>query len=287
MEPNDLINEDMLKVSYWEQLMNKLFQLTITKGIDIAVSILILFVGFFIIGKIAKGIRLAITKRTEDVAVAAFVEQCVRIVMKIMLVLSVATQMGIETTSFVAALGAAGLAIGMALQGSLSNFAGGVLILVFKPFRAGDSVESLGYAGTVVRIDIFHTILLTSDNKTVVLPNGQVANSSLVNTTKQEKRRSEFQVNISYSEDIQRVRRVILDAVSRNEKILKTPEPVVLVNNLGDANINLIIRFWTVTGEHSVALAQAMESVKLAFDKEGIVIPAGPQKIQILQGPAK
>lgn len=282
MDPQDLIDKDVLTPSYWERVLNEVYELMITKGIDVVTAILILVIGFFLIGKIAKGIRLAIIRRTDDVAVGEFVEQTSRIVMKIMLFLSVASQMGIETTSFVAALGAAGLAIGMALQGSLSNFAGGVLILVFKPFRVGDTVDSLGFSGEVVKIDILHTKLITGDNRLVILPNGQVANSSLVNASNQNKRRSEFLINIGYNENVQKVRQIILNELSKDERIYTSPVPTVVVNTLGDANVQLLTRFWTDNGKHSGALAQALEGVKAAFDREGISIPSGPQKIEII-----
>ncbi len=282
MEPNEIISKEVLTPTYWETMMGRVYDLIITKGIDIASAILILFVGFFIIGKIAKGIRLAIIRRTDDIAVGEFIEQTSRIVMKIMLFLSVASQMGIETTSFVAALGAAGLAIGMALQGSLSNFAGGVLILIFKPFRVGDTVDSLGFSGEIVKIDILHTKLITGDNRLVILPNGQVANSSLVNGSNQKNRRSEFLISVGYAENLERVRKIILDELSKDKRIHDTPAPTVVVNTLNDANVQLLVRFWTDNGQHSGALAQALESVKNAFDREKISIPPGPQKIEIL-----
>lgn len=282
MEPNDIIGKEVLNPTYWETMIARIYDVVITKGIDVASAILILFVGFFLIGKIAKGVRLAIIRRTDDIAVGEFIEKTARIVMKVMLFLSVASQMGIETTSFVAALGAAGLAIGMALQGSLSNFAGGVLILVFKPFRVGDTIDSLGFSGEVVKIDILHTKLVTGDNRLVVLPNGQVANSSLVNSSKQETRRSEFLISIGYQYDIQKVRQVILSVLSKDTRVLKEPAPIVIVNSLGDNNIQLLIRFWTENGQHSGALAQAMESLKHALQEEGIVIAPGPQKIEIV-----
>lgn len=282
METPDIIDEKVLTPSYWENNLENLYALFITKGIDILSAILILMIGFYIIGKVAKGLRLFIIRRTDDIAVGEFIEKTARIVMKVMLFLSVASQIGIETTSFVAALGAAGLAIGMALQGSLSNFAGGVLILVFKPFRVGDTIDSQGFSGEVVKIDILHTKLLTGDNRLVILPNGQVANSSLVNSTKQERRRSEFMINVGYQYKIDDIRQIIIQTLSADQRILKTPAPTVVVNALNDTSIQLLVRFWTKNGEHSGALATSLENVKGAFDEKDIIIPSGPQKIELV-----
>jgi small conductance mechanosensitive channel len=244
---DSLMNGQVLKMSFWEQMANKFWQLAVTKGIEIAVALLILFVGFFFIGKIGKLVYLAINKKTEDPALALFTQRLTRIALKVMLVLSVASQMGIETTSFLAALGAAGLAIGLALQGSLSNFAGGVLILIFKPFRVGDVIESGGHTGKVSRIDILHTILSTFDNKTVILPNAQVANNSIVNFTAQETRRVDVNVGISYSDNIAQARGIILEVISRESRVLKDPAPMVVVVNFGENSIDLSVRVWTKT----------------------------------------
>lgn len=282
MESTDLLSEKVLTPNYWETELSKIYSMLMTKGLDILSAILVLAVGFFIIGKIAKGLRLAILRKTDDIAVAEFVEKTSRIVMKVMLFLSVATQVGIETTSFVAAIGAAGLAIGMALQGSLSNFAGGVLILVFKPFRVGDTIDAQGFSGEVVKIDILHTKLVTGDNRMAILPNGAVANSSIVNSTKQNTRRSEFLINIGYQYQIKEVRDIILNTLFSDSRILKTPAPTVVVNALNDSSIQLLVRFWTENGKHSGALATALENVKTTFDEKGITIPSGPQKIELI-----
>lgn len=282
MEATDLLDEKVLTPTYSQGAMHDFYTLLMTKGLDIVSALLILFVGFFIIGKIAKGIRLFIIKRTDDIAAGEFIEKTTRIVMKVMLFLSVATQVGIETTSFIAALGGIGLAIGMALQGSLSNFAGGILLLVFKPFRVGDTIDTQGYSGEVIKIDILHTKLVTGDNRMVILPNGPVANSSIVNSTKQDKRRSEFFINVGYQYTIQEVREVILQTLYTDERVLKGPAPTLVVNALNDASIQLLVRFWTENGKHSGALASALENVKTAFDQKGITIPTGPQKIELI-----
>jgi small conductance mechanosensitive channel len=277
-----LLNGQVLQVSFWERMADKFWQLAVTKGIEIGVAMLILFVGFFFIGKIGKLVYLAINKKTEDPALALFTQRLTRIALKVMLVLSVASQMGIETTSFLAALGAAGLAIGLALQGSLSNFAGGVLILIFKPFRVGDVIESGGHAGKVTRIDILHTILSTFDNKAVVLPNAQVANSSLVNFTTQETRRVDLSIGISYDENIAKVREVILQVISGESRVLPDPEPIVVVVGFGDSSVNLSVRVWTKTEDFWAVYWNLMEQVKYAFDEKGIVIPFPQRDVHMI-----
>jgi small conductance mechanosensitive channel len=275
--------QDVLKPSYWEQIVAKFYDLLITKGLEIASAILILVIGFFIIGKIAKGVRLAIVSKTEDLALGEFTEQITRIVLKIMLFLSVASQIGIETTSFVAALGAAGLAIGMALQGSLSNFAGGVLILVLKPFKIGDTIDSLGHIGEVVRISVLQTKLMTPDHKLVILPNGKVANTELVNYTSPTKRRSEFTIKIGYDEDIQKVRQIILAELNKVENIYKDPLPTVAVNKLGEVNVEILTRFWTDNGHQLGAMNDSLEAIKTTFQSQNVKITQVIQKIELIK----
>jgi small conductance mechanosensitive channel len=279
---DSLMNGQVLKMSFWEQMANKFWQLAVTKGIEIAVALLILFVGFFFIGKIGKLVYLAINKKTEDPALALFTQRLTRIALKVMLVLSVASQMGIETTSFLAALGAAGLAIGLALQGSLSNFAGGVLILIFKPFRVGDVIESGGHTGKVSRIDILHTILSTFDNKTIILPNAQVANNSIVNFTAQETRRVDVNVGISYSDNIAQARGIILEVISRESRVLTDPAPMVVVVNFGENSIDLSVRVWTKTTDFWDVYWLLIEQIKYAFDEKGMSIPFPQRDIHII-----
>lgn len=283
MKNEDIINDKILELSHWEKISKGFVDMLFSKGIELATALLVLFVGFFIINKISKGIRMAIFRRTNDIAVSEFIEQSSRIVFKIMLLLTVASQMGIQTTSFVAAIGAAGLAIGMALQGSLANFAGGVLILIFKPFKIGDSITSMGFSGEVISLNILHTKLLTGDNKLVVLPNGQVANSSIVNASNQKGRRAEFSIFVKYSADISQIRQIIFSVLDEDSSVYKTPKPTVVVEELKENNIHLLIRFWTDNGKQTIALNQALEIIKLKFDEHHIDLSPGHQTIEIVQ----
>ncbi|HZH68285.1 MAG TPA: mechanosensitive ion channel domain-containing protein [Chitinophagales bacterium] len=256
------MEEEILSQTYWQRVSVELYEMLITKGIEIAIAIVILFVGVFLIKKLSKVVTYLIIKRTEEVASGQFIGQTVKIILFIVLFLSVASQVGIQTTSFVAALGATGIAIGLALQGSLSNFAGGILILMFKPFRIGDSIESLGFYGKVVVIDILHTKLVTPDNKYVVLPNGQLANSSIVNSSRQHSRRSEFQIPVSYQQDIDEIRKLILGVLSKEPSVLESPEPAVLLTNFNEFNTIVTVRFWTRNGEQAATLHRVLEEVR-------------------------
>ncbi|MCO5233113.1 MAG: mechanosensitive ion channel [Chitinophagales bacterium] len=283
MNHNEVINDTLLELSYWEKISKELYELLITKGIELLLSLLLLFIGFFIIGKIAKAIKIGIYKKTNDIAVSEFIEQSSRIVLKIMLLLTVASQLGVQTTSFVAAIGAAGLAIGMALQGSLANFAGGVLILVFKPFKVGDSITSMGFSGEVISLNILHTRLLTGDNKLVVLPNGQVANNSVVNASNQKRRRAEFSIFVKYSIDISKVRLIILSVLQEDKTIYENPSPTVVVEELRENNIHLLVRFWTDNGKQSEALNMALENIKLKFEEHHIDMSSSQTMIELIQ----
>lgn len=275
-------NGEILHLSFWEKMVQEFWQLAVTKGIDIAVALLILFIGFFLVNRLGKVVYMLIVRRTEDEALAVFAQRLVRIALKVMLILSVASQVGIETTSFLAALGAAGLAIGLALQGSLSNFAGGVLILVFKPFRVGDVIESSGHSGKVTRIDILHTVLTTFDNKMIIMPNAQVANNSLINFTRQETRRVDINVGISYRDNIAKAREIILEVIAKDNRILPEPEPIVVVVNFGASSVDLSVRLWTKTEDFWVVYWSLMEEIKNAFDQKGISIPFPQTDIHII-----
>lgn len=275
--------QDVLDKTYWEHVIARFYDILITKGLEVAVAIVILIAGFFIIGKVAKGVKMAIIRKTDDIALGEFTEQVTRIILKIMLFLSVASQVGIETTSFIAALGAAGLAVGMALQGSLSNFAGGVLILVLKPFKIGDTIDSLGHLGQVVKISVLQTKVMTFDHKLVILPNGKVANTELVNYSVPPDRRSEFTLKIGYDEDIQKVRKIILGELQSNSNIYSDPAPMIAVNSLGEFNIEILTRFWTDNGKHVTTLFDILEAVKSAFQNENIRITPGIKQIELIK----
>ena len=181
--------------------------------------------------------------------------------------------LGIETTSFVAILGAAGLAVGLALQGGLANFAGGVLILIFKPFKVGDFIDAQGHAGVVSEITVFTTVLKTPDNKTIIIPNGALSNGSMVNYSTEEKRRVDMVFGIGYGDDIAKAKQVLKRIVDEDERVLKDPAPQIVVAELADSSVNFNFRVWCTGSDYWSIYFDMNEKVKLEFDKEGVSIP--------------
>lgn len=202
--------------------------------------------------------------------------------LKVLLMVSVASMIGIETTSFVAAIGAAGLAIGLALQGSLANFAGGVLILMFRPFRIGDWIEAQGVAGTVDSIQIFHTVLRTGDNKTVIMPNGSLSNGIITNTNRQPTRKVVFDVGVDYEADLQKARNVLLE-LAKDPRVLPDPAPQAVVATLGDSSITVSLRLWTKTSDYWDVMFMLNEHARDRLKAEGIDIPFPQRVIRVVQ----
>ena len=215
-----------------------------------------------------------------------FLNSLSNIGLKGLLLISVASMLGIETTSFIAVLGAAGLAIGLALQGSLANFAGGVLILIFRPYKVGDFVEAAGQSGIVKSIEIFSTVLTTGDNKTIILPNGSISNSAVINYSTQETRRVDLVFCIGYDDDLRRAKAVLESLNNAVERILKDPEPMIVVSNLGDSSVDITTRSWVNAADYWAVYFDLVENVKLVFDEEGISIPYPQTDVHLYQQPA-
>ena len=190
---------------------------------------------------------------------------------------------GIETTSFVAIIGAAGLAVGLALQGSLANFAGGVLILLFKPFKVGDVVETQGYLGKVHEIRIFNTVMKTFDNKTIIIPNGAVSGSSIVNFSTEPQRRVDMTFGIGYGDDIKKAKQILQNLVDADSRILKEPAPQIALSELGDSSVNFVVRVWCEAAEYWNIYFEMQEKVKMTFDQEGISIPFPQRDVHLYQ----
>lgn len=272
------MNEERLKHAY-----DRAVELIVTKGPEVLLAILFLLVGWWAISQASRIARKRMVKRAVDPSLIDFICSMISIVLRVMLIISVAGMIGIETTSFVAAIGAAGLAIGLALQGSLSNFAGGVLILFFKPFKVGDYIDGKGGSGTVIRIDILHTTLTTVNNIEVIIPNGQLSNNEITNYSRSETRRAVFLVGISYDDDIQLARKTILEVLNNDPRTLSEPAPVVFLEQLGDNSLNLTIRSWVKNVDYWDYFFENLERIKLALDKVGITIPYPQQDMHIYQ----
>lgn len=240
---------------------------------SIIAALVILILGLRVIKLIVGRIRKVMEKREVDPGVRGFTLSILGVVLKILLFIVIITKLGVETTSFAAILAAAGLAIGLALQGSLSNFAGGVLIIILKPFRVGDFIDAQGESGTVNEITIFYTFLTTVDNQRVVIPNGQLSNNKVVNYSTEPIRRDAMAVGISYDSDIKKAREVLLNIVNSDERTLKDPEPVVVVTGLGDNSVDLSLRFWTKTEDYWALNFDTQEKLKTELEDAGISFP--------------
>ncbi len=212
----------------------------------VLLAVVTLAVGWWLINQLTRRVGKLLAMRNADLALQGFISSLANIALKIMLIVSVASMIGIETTSFVAAIGAAGLAVGLALQGSLANFAGGVLILLFRPFRIGDWIEAQGVQGSVDNIMIFHTVLRTGDNKTVILPNGPLSNGIITNTNRQPTRKITYDIGVDYDADLQKAREILLD-LAKDPRVLESPAPEAVVSTLGDSSITVSLRCWVNT----------------------------------------
>jgi small conductance mechanosensitive channel len=244
-------------------------------------ALLTLTIGWWIINHVTGRATSLLRGRRVDQTLVGFLGNVASVALKIMLVISVASMIGIETTSFIAALGAAGLAVGLALQGSLSNFAGGVLILLFRPFRQGDFIQAQGITGTVDSIQIFHTTLKTGDNKVVVMPNGSLSNGVITNFNREPRRRLEFSVGISYDSDIKLARKILLEIVD-DPRVLKDPAPAVNVTALGDNSVTLMLLAWTATGDLGGVNNMVIEETKERFAAEGIDLPFPQRTVHLV-----
>ncbi|HLV38772.1 mechanosensitive ion channel family protein [Xanthomarina sp.] len=249
-------------------------------GLKLIGAILIWLIGSWIIKKLINATKTVMDKRGLEVSLQKFLTNLLGWILKILLVLTILSQIGIETTSFAAILAAAGLAVGLALQGSLANFAGGILIMVFKPFKIGDFITAQGESGTVKEIEIFTTKLTTPDNKEVIIPNGSLSNGNITNFSTEDTRRVDFTFGVGYNSDIKKTKEVILSVIMSNPSILQEPAPSVNLSGLGDSSINFLTRVWVKKEDYWAVNFDTIERTKEALDAAGIDIPY-PHQVQI------
>ncbi len=247
--------------------------LAVTYGLKLIAAVVTLVIGLWIIKMITKALARIMEKREVDASLRGFLNSMLGLLLKAMLIISAVSMIGIEMTSFVAILGAAGLAVGMALSGTLQNFAGGVMILFFKPFKVGDYIEAQGYAGTVFEIQIFITVLKTPDNKTIIIPNGGLSTGSLINYSAEENRRVDFSFGIAYGDDYDKAKELLLELIKKDERILKDPEPFIALGALADSSVNITVRVWAKTSDYWGVHFDMNEKVYKEFDKNGLSIP--------------
>ena len=249
-------------------------------GPKVVLAIVTLIIGMWVIKRFVGRIEHHFTAKA-DPTLGSFVSSLASVIFKLMLLIAVASMVGIETTSFVAVLGAAGLAVGLALQGSLSNFAGGVLILLFKPFKVGDLIDAQGHIGVVKEIQIFNTILTTADNRIVIIPNGALSNSSMVNINQLDTRRVDFVFGIGYSDDIDKAKGIIEGLITSDSRVLKDPKHLIAISELADSSVNFTVRVWTKTEDYWAVYFTMFEAVKKAFDEQGVSIPFPQQDVHM------
>ena len=264
---------------------SRMFDLVKTQGVELAINvataIAIFYVGKMVVGMLVRGMRKVMQKQEIDKTLETFVSNLLRMVLMIVVAIAAISQLGIETTSFIAIFGAAGLAVGLALQGSLSNFAAGVLIVLFRPYRVGDFIEGAGIAGVVEQVQILTTVLRTGDNKRIIVPNGQIMDSIITNYSANETRRVDMVVGVSYSDDLDKVRSVLEELIAADERILNDPACTIAVSELADSSVNFVVRPWVNTPDYWAVMFDMTEAIKKRFDKEGISIPFPQQDVHL------
>ena len=251
-------------------------------GSRVLLAVITLAIGWWLINILTHRVGRLLALRNADLALQHFITNLANIALKVMLMVNVASMIGVATTLFVAAIGAATLAIGLALQGSLANFAGGVLILLFRPFRIGDWIEAQGTSGTVDSIQIFHTVLRTGDNKTVIIPNGSLSNGIITNTNRQPTRKVVFDVGVDYDADLQKAREVLLE-LAKDPRVLADPAAVAVVSTLGDSSITVSLRCWTKTADYWDVVFMLNELARDRLKAAGIDIPFPQRVIRVMQ----
>ena len=257
--------------------LDVLLQQFITWGIDaggrIIGALLIFLIGRFIIKFLNKIVSNMLVRRKVEPSIQSFVKSLVNILLTVLLIVAIVGELGIETTSFAALLASAGVAVGMALSGNLQNFAGGLIVLLFRPFKVGDWIESQGQSGTVREIQIFHTILTTADNKVVYIPNGALSGGTIVNYSREETRRIDWVVGVEYGEHFEKVEETVRQIIAAESRILSAPAPYIALNALDASSVNILIRVWVKNSDYWGVYYDVNKSIYNVFNKEGIGFP--------------
>ena len=251
--------------------------------INVITAAIILFLGRWIAIQLKTLIVSVMERKGIDVMLIGFTSNVAYIAMIIFVIITALGHLGIQTTSFVAIIGAAGLAIALSLQSSLANFASGVMIILFRPFKTGDFIEAGGVSGVVEGIQIFSTQMKTGDNKSIIIPNASITGGNITNYSAKEERRVDMKFGIGYDDDLKKAKDILQDLVNKDERILEDPAPVIAVGELGDSSVNLICRPWVKTADYWAVYWDLTEAVKLRFDKEGITIPYPQQDVHMHQ----
>ena len=261
--------------------LTRIYEILTIYGLRIIAALAIFIIGRWVAKGIRKLLKRILERHDVDPTLRSFVCNLSYVFLLIFVVVAALNQLGIQTASVIAIIGAAGLAIGLALQGSLANFAAGVLMIIFRPFKVGDYIEGGGTAGTVEDIEIFHTQLRSPDNKTIIVPNGQLMNDTIVNYSTKGTRRVDMSFGIGYSDDIDKARSAIMEILERDDRIMKDPAPVAPVSELADSSVNFAVRFWTTVNDYWSVYFETMEAVKKKFDAENINIPFPQRDVHV------
>ncbi len=266
-----------------KELIPKLIEWGSAFGIKLIAAVAILLIGRIVVKSIKKLIVKLMNKRNVDPTITSFAASLTYSALYIFVILAALSQVGIQTTSFMAIIGAAGLAIGLALQGSLSNFASGFLIIMFRPFKLGDYVKAGGVSGSISKISVFTTEINTLDNKRIIVPNSQIMNGTITNYTAEKTRRVDLTFGVGYEADVSKVKDILNRIIKGHELILKDPEPFVRLGNLGDSSIDFTVRVWTKTEDYWTVHFDLTESAKEGFDKENINIPYPQMDVHMIK----
>lgn len=266
--------------------VSQLQEIAITYGVKILLALVIFLVGKWLARMLVNAVKRGMNRAKVDETLVGFIGNIAYAVLMIFVVLAALNQIGVETTSFIAILGAAGLAVGLALQGSLSNFAAGVMMIIFRPFKVGDFIEAGGTSGVVEEINIFTTRLRTGDNKTMFVPNGNIMGGNITNVSAKPTRRVDMTFGIGYGDDIKKAKEVLADILAKDTRVLADPKPLIAVAELADSSVNFAVRPWVNSGDYWGVFFDTHEQVKLRFDAEGISIPFPQTDIHLIKDEA-
>ena len=276
-----------IELSELGPLLDKAKEMLSTTGLDFAINLVTAIV-IFVIGRLVarllvRGLRRVMQRQEVDETLETFVCNLAGMVLLVFVIIAAISALGIQTASFIAVLGAAGLAVGLALQGSLSNFASGVLIVLFRPYKVGDWVEAAGISGAVEEVQILTTVLKTGDNKRVIVPNSQIMDTVITNYSANNKRRVDMVVGVSYSDNLDKVRATLEELIAAEDRILDDPAPLIAVSELADSSVNFVVRPWVETSDYWGVMFDLNEAIKKRFDEEGISIPFPQQDVHLYQ----
>ncbi len=267
----------------WDEVLEMIKTTGMDLGINVVTAIAIFYIGRLVVRLFVRGLSKVMLAQDIDKTLQTFISNLANMILLMFVIVAAISALGIQTTSLIAVLGAAGLAIGLALQGSLSNFASGVLIVMFRPYKVGDWVEAAGISGSVEKVEILTTVLKTGDNKRVIVPNGQIMNSIITNYSANNTRRIDMVIGVSYNDDIDKVRKTLEELVAADDRILKDPACTIAVSELADSSVNFVVRPWVRTSDYGGVKFELTEAIKKRFDKEGISFPFPQQDVHLYE----